>query len=116
MNKNRTLETLWTVAWFAMDCCWMNGYLEVAHWLAAIGAFLSYRIWINGHGDDPAVEAAHIATSCWFLMNSCWMMSEWDIEWKEAGNLFMCGGVVFMLMLAVMDRDALAYFRRLRKQ
>lgn len=115
MNKSKTLEILWTVTWFAMDACWMNGFLGAAHVLAAIGVLLSSRIWINGD-DDPAVEAAHLATSCWFIMNSCWMMSESTPAWKEAANLFMCGGAVFMVATAIIDRDALAYFRRLRKQ
>lgn len=110
----KTFEICWTIVWFAMDACWMNDLFTAAHVLAVIGVILSSRIWING-GDDPAVEAAHMATSCWFIMNSFWMMSESRPVWKEAANLFMLFGALFMVITAIIDRDALAYFRRLRK-
>ena len=104
-------ESAMTIAWFAMDCCWMNDLLTAAHVLGAIGGVLAWRIWMMIE-DDPIVQGSHMATMSWFMMNFFWMASEWTPAYKELANVFMAFGSFMVIIVAVMEKDALAYFRR----
>lgn len=106
-------EALWTISWFAMDALWMNDMLSASHVLAILGVIpaivLSFKL------TDPKELTAHYATSSWYLMNCCWMASDWTEEWKSVAVMFMWLGISLILLMAVAERDAFAYFRRFRK-
>jgi len=111
------LDTASTISWFAMDACWMNGQLEAAHALAALSLLLMMvtGFIIHRQGDVNA-EIGHMAATSWLMMNACWMTSEWLPFFKEVAQVFMILGIVLIVMLGVMNRDALAYFRRFRNK
>ena len=111
------LDTASTISWFAMDACWMNGWLEAAHTLAALSLLLMMVTGIVlAKQEDKSMEVAHMATTSWLMMNACWMTSEWLPFFKEIAQGFMVLGIVLIVVLGLMNRDALAYFRRFRNK
>jgi hypothetical protein len=116
LNHLRIAETAMTIFWFAMDLCWMNQWMKMSAVMSilavACGAGIFALNLLNRHEEF----LVHTATLCWLMMNACWMFSEANPNLLILANTFMIMGAALIIVMGIIDHDALAYFRRLRKR
>lgn len=123
MKRERALvlaETAGSVAWFAMDACWMLGARSLALALAVPTILLNVLVFrfVDRSWASWLVAGAMTAWSC---MNVLWMAYDFKmVEWGLAGGkAFLALGALMLLAAIVVGRsEAIALlaarFRRLR--
>ena len=117
MEKTRTsqaFETIWTIAWFAMDICWMNGWMDPAYCFMAVCLLFMLALFpLTREGIRSGLP--FFATASWNMMNIFWMLDEQKVVVaREWSLLMMSTGIVSLVAMAIFDKNLIAYFRRFR--
>lgn len=111
------METSGTLAWLAMDFCWMLDYSAAAVMCGLIS--LVSWIWSLDLVKDPAERAASGAIVQWVLMNLIWMTADqYDMpdlrRWAVLTALLSLAMILYSLHLAGWNFSVARFFRRFR--
>ena len=113
----KILDSISTVTWLGMDICWMYDWLP--------GALLFMILTIVGlvfHAEASEPLSVydlfvHLATFCWVLSNSMWMLGDFYEHrlFDILKTIFVCFGVLFILLVAYHDISKLRSIRKFDK-
>lgn len=117
MEKTRIskmFDSAWNISWFAMDICWMNGWMNPAYCFMAVCMLIMLSLFPLTM-EDLKSKLPFFATASWNMMNIFWMLGEQKVvAAREWSLLMMSTGIVSLVMMAVFDKSLIAYFRRFR--
>ena len=96
------LDPLNTLAWFAMDACWLAKLPWPAYLLAGLAVLTGGLLVVLGRRDGRGELFAVLGLNCWIVMNTVWMAH--DLNGREVPGAFVAVvaplGAGFILLAA----------------